>query len=78
MALDQLHIDENNVAFVPSLGITFQLNDTGKRILELLQEGRSKDEIVLALAKEFGADWKRVYRDVEDFMLKLKIYGLIQ
>ena len=73
-----MRIDENDVGFVPSLGITFQLNETGKRIVELLQEGRSKDEIVLALSQEFEADWKRVYRDVEDFFLKLKVYGLMQ
>ena len=77
MLLEEVQIDENDVAYIPSLGITFQLNEAGKRVIELLKEGKSKDDIVLILSQDYGVDWKRVYKDVEDFILKLKIYGLL-
>jgi hypothetical protein len=76
MLLKEINIDDNNVGFIPSLGITFQLNDTAKKIIELIKEGNSKDEIVKIIAKEFNKDWREVYIDINDFFQKLKIYGL--
>ena len=78
MLLDELVIDENGVAFMPSLGISFQLNETAKEIIELLKEGKTKEEIVKILADKYGQDWKKIYIDIEDFFIKLKVYGLIK
>jgi len=76
--LNEMVIDENNVGFIPSLGISFQMNDTAKRIIELIKEGKNKEEIVEIISNEFDVGWREVYVDVEDFFLKLKTYGLIQ
>ncbi|BCD67470.1 PqqD family protein [Nitratiruptor sp. YY09-18] len=78
MLINELHIDQNNIAFVPSLGITFELNETGKEIIDLLKEIKTKDEIVHELAQKYEKDWREVYIDVEDFLLKLKLFGLYQ
>jgi len=78
MLIKEMVIDENNVGFIPSLGVSYQLNSTAKRIIELLKEGKSKEEIIKIISEESGEDWKKVYIDVEDFFLKLKVYGLIQ
>jgi len=78
MLVKEMVIDQNNMGFIPSLGISFQLNSTAKRIIELLKEGKKKEEIVKIIAKESGEDWRKVYIDVEDFFIKLKVYGLIQ
>lgn len=77
MLIEEMVIDENNMGFIPSLGITFQLNETAKKIIDLIKEGKSKDEIVEIIAKESGKSWREVYIDVYDFFQKLKIYGLI-
>jgi hypothetical protein len=77
MLLKEMVIDENNMGFIPSLGITFQLNDMAKKIIELIKEGKNKDEIVEILSSETGTDWREVFIDVTDFFQKLKIYGLI-
>jgi hypothetical protein len=77
MLLKEMIIDENNMGFIPSLGITFQLNDMAKKIIELIKEGKNKDEIVEILSSETGTDWREVFIDVTDFFQKLKIYGLI-
>ena len=77
MLLREMITDENNMAFIPSLGISFQLNSTAKEIIDLIKNGRTKEEIVKIVSEKTGADWKDVYIDVEDFFQKLKIYGLL-
>ncbi len=77
MLIDEIIIDENNMGYIPSLGISYQLNDMAKRIIELIKEGKSKEEIVHLVAKESGTDWRVVHIDVEDFFQKIKIYGLL-
>jgi len=77
MLLKEMIIDENNMAFIPSLGTSYQLNNTAKEIIDLLKQGKTKDEIVKIIAEKTGAAWRDVYIDVEDFFQKLKIYGLI-
>jgi len=78
MLINEIVIDENNMAFIPSLGISYQLNETAKEIIHLIKEGRKKDEIVDIISSKSGVDWREVFIDVEDFFAKLKIYGLIQ
>ncbi|GAB6074777.1 PqqD family protein [Nautilia lithotrophica] len=78
MLLNEMIIDENNMAFIPSLGTSYQLNKTAKEIIDLLKQGKTKDEIVKIIAENTGANWRDVYIDVEDFFQKLKVYGLIQ
>jgi fatty acid-binding protein DegV len=78
MLVKEMIIDENGVAFIPSLGISFQINETAKEIIELLKEGKDKEEIVRILAEKYKRDFREVYIDVEDFFIKLKVYGLIQ
>jgi len=77
MLINEIVIDDNNMGFIPSLGISYQLNGTAKEIINLIKEGKSKDEIVQTIAKESGVDWREVHIDVEDFFQKIKIYGLI-
>ena len=78
MLFNEMIIDENNMAFIPSLGTSYQLNKTAKDIIGLLKQGKTKDEIVKIITKNTGANWRDVYIDVEDFFQKLKVYGLIQ
>ena len=78
MLLNEMIIDENNVGFIPSLGISFEVNETAKRIIELIKENNLKEDIVRIIADEFDVKWGEAYSDVEDFFIKLKVYGLIQ
>jgi len=78
MLLNEMVIDENNMAFIPSLGMSFQLNATAKEIINLLKQNKSKEEIVSIISEKENVDWREVYIDVEEFYKKLKIYGLIQ
>ena len=78
MLINELIVDENNMAFIPSLGTSYQLNETAKEIVSLIKEGRTKEEIVKILSEKSGENWRDVYIDVEDFFQKLKVYGLMQ
>ncbi len=78
MLLNEMIIDENNMGFIPSLGTSYQLNESAKKIIKLIKEGKSKEEIVKILSQESGKNWRDVYIDVEDFFQKLKVYGLIK
>jgi len=78
MLLHEMIIDENNMGFIPSLGTSYQLNESAKKIIQLIKEGKSKEEIVKILSQESGKSWRDVYIDVEDFFQKLKVYGLIK
>jgi arsenate reductase-like glutaredoxin family protein len=78
MLLNEMVIDENNMGFIPSLGMSFQLNTTAKEIINLLKQNKSKEEIVSIISEKENVDWREVYIDVEEFYKKLKIYGLIQ
>ena len=78
MLINEMIIDENNMGFIPSLGMSFQLNATAKEIINLLKQNKSKEEIVSIISEKENVDWREVYIDVEEFYKKLKIYGLIQ
>ena len=77
MLINEMIIDENNMAFIPSLGTSYQLNNTAKDIIDLIKEGKNKEDIVKIISEKTGAKWRDVYIDVEDFFQKLKIYGLV-
>jgi fatty acid-binding protein DegV len=77
MLINEMIVDENNMGFIPSLGISYQLNDTAKEIINLIKQGKSRDEIVKTVAESKDKKWQEVYIDIDDFFKKLNVYGLI-
>ncbi|EDM23089.1 PqqD family protein [Caminibacter mediatlanticus TB-2] len=77
MLVKEMIIDENNIATIPSLGLTFKVNDMAKKIIELIKQDKTKEEIVEIISKEENVNWGQVYKDIEDFYIKLKVYGLL-
>ena len=74
--LNQLLIDENNVAFHPDMGNSYQLNSVAKTILDMLKLHKSKDEIIEELHQTYNISKDTLFIDVSDYMTKLKFYGL--
>ncbi|MCK5293259.1 MAG: PqqD family protein [Arcobacteraceae bacterium] len=66
------------MAFHPMMGNSYQLNSIGKKIITLLKQHKTKDEILEELAKEYDISENELFIDISDFMAKLKIYGLYQ
>ncbi|MFK5976627.1 MAG: PqqD family protein [Sulfurovum sp.] len=75
--LNQLVLDENNIAFNPMMGNSYQLNDISKDIVVLLRKGKTKDEIISEIMKSYDVEENDLFIDVSDFISKLSIYGLI-
>jgi len=64
--------------FDPETGNSYTVNQTGLFILELLKEGKSQDEIVDALTKEFEVSPEEAQRDLIDFLEQLRLFGLLE
>lgn len=75
--LKELILDDNNIAFHPMMGNSYQLNGIGSFIVEQLLQLKTADEIVGELSDKYKMPKKEIYIDVHDFMMKLKIYGLV-
>jgi ribosomal protein L20A (L18A) len=69
---------DQNVLYVPALGLSYELNETAKEILQLLMQKKSIEEITKEIAARHGVEWREVYIDVIDFIHKLKVYGLVK
>jgi len=76
--LSQIIIDENNMGFIPSIGASFQMNETAKDIIDFLKQGKDKDTIVSEIASKYNISENEAFIDVSDFLTKLKIYGIIR
>lgn len=76
-AITQLVLDENNIAFHPMMGNSYQLNAISKEIITLLRDGKSKQEVVITLLEHYDVSYNELFIDVSDLFSKLKIYGLI-
>lgn len=74
--INQLVFDENNMAFHPMMGNSYQLNAVGKEIVDLLKQHKTKEEILEALSTKYEISQNELYIDMNDFISKLKIYGL--
>lgn len=75
--VNNLVIDENNIAYNNALGTSYKLNETGKDILEYLKKGFTKDEILDELVFKYDISKDEAFIDLQDFFIKLKIYGLL-
>lgn len=72
-----LAISESGFLFSPSSGESFTMNEFGVWIFKLLQSGKSKDEIVDAIISEYDIDQKHAEFDLEDFLIQLDKFSLI-
>lgn len=74
--ISELLLDENNMAFHPMMGNSYQLNTVAKEIINLLKQEKTKDEILEDLSYCYNISQDELFIDLSDFISKLKIYGL--
>ena len=75
--INQLILDENNMAFHPSMGNSYQLNYLGAEIFTLLREHKNRDEILEILSARYDISKEELFIDMGDFFSKLQAYGLL-
>lgn len=76
--LKQLILDENNIAFNPMMGNSYQLNEISKDIIVLFRQGKNKDEMLEVLVEVYDVKENQLFIDLSDFISKLSIYGLLK
>ena len=74
--LQRLAISDEGFIFDPETGNSFTVNQTGLFIIKLLKEGKSPEEVVEALTKEFEVSPEEAQRDLIDFLEQLRLNGL--
>ncbi len=70
--LKDLAISESGFLFDPHSGGTFTLNNTGRSILRLIQDGKGIEEIESALRKKFEVGEEDLRSDIYEFVNLLK------
>jgi len=75
--LEKLAVNEEGFIFDPETGNSFTVNQTGPFILKLLKEGKSEEEIVEALTREYDVSPEEARRDLLDFIEQLRLNGLL-
>ena len=55
----------------------FVLNETAEKIFDLLKDGKSRDEIVAALADEYDSELADIESSTDEFIAKLREVGIV-
>ncbi len=75
--LSNVAVSENGFLFLPTTGESFTLNEIGKKILDLLKQNNSSEEIIEKIVNEFDIDNTVAERDFNDFINQLKNFRLV-
>ena len=71
-------ISESGVIFNAGTGDSFSINPVAAKIVALLKEGKSEEEIKSELINVYQVDDKRVDEDFYDFVSHLKQLNLLE
>lgn len=74
---ESLAISDSGFLFFPNTGETFTVNPSGRKLITLLKEGYSEEEIISRMAEEFDADKLDIERDMHDFIGQLQSLSLL-
>ena len=69
---------DSGFIFNPSNGDSYSVNEIGKLIIDLLQQGKSDNEIVKRITDEYRIDRDSIEKDLYDFKNMLDAYKLTE
>lgn len=72
-----LALSESGFVFLPTTGETFTVNEQGRTVILAMQDNKTAEQIILAIAEEYDTDTQTIRRDIEDFMAQLRQYQLL-
>ncbi len=75
--LHNLAINEHGFVFDPSTGYSYNANETGLIIINLMRQNKSEEEIINTLANEYDADADTISRDYDFFLRQLTQFGIV-
>jgi hypothetical protein len=74
--LKTLQISNDGFAFDSSTGETYTLNCCGRLILQKMQQGENREQIITTLADQFGIAQSLVEKDLADFSQQIESFGI--
>lgn len=75
---NNIALSDSGFLFNPSSGDSFSVNEIGKTIIKMFQEGKSDDEISKAILKEYLIDENAFEKDFYDFKKMLESHKLTE
>lgn len=72
-----LAVSDSGFVFDPTTGDSFSLNDTGRKIVELMKEGKSEQEISEYFIDNYEIDKDTFEKNFIDFTAMLQNIGLL-
>jgi hypothetical protein len=70
-------LSDSGFIFNPSSGDSYSINPIGVKILQLLKEDKTEEEIIQRITEEYMIDKDTVEKDLYDFKNMLKSYKLM-
>ena len=74
--LQTLQISNDGFAFDSATGATYTLNRCGRLVLQKLQQGEHRHQIVTNLSDQFGIAQSLAERDLADFLQQMESLGI--
>ena len=71
-------LSDTGFLFNPSTGDSYSVNEIGKRIISLLKEDKSDDEVIKLIVDEYMVDKNTFEKDLYDFKNMLKNFKLTE
>lgn len=66
-----LDYETNKYIFNNENGFVFEINDVGYKIIELIKLGKSINEIIMVLSKEYNKEKNELENDIKSFIAQL-------
>ena len=65
-------LSESGFVFNPVTGDSYSANPVGRRVMELLQQGKPFEEVLESVSKEYDVEKGRLEEDLDDFIALLR------
>lgn len=75
--LQELATNQDGFAFDPRSGESFRMNESATFIFQMLRQGASVEKAAMTFASHYSLSRIQAFEDVQDFILQLKLNGLI-
>ncbi len=78
MKTTRLAINPNGHAFDLVSGNSYDINEVGCELIDLLNEGKPLHEISRLLSEKYDLCQDEIHIDVVEFFTKLRIFGIVE
>jgi len=75
---ENIAISETGFVFNPTTGDSFTLNETGRKVIALINEGKTLEQAVKVLKETYDVDDTTLERYLFDFVNDLRINKLME